>query len=131
MFVAENNIILEYNHPYVKTIIKDNSAPIIQVPEVDDGVRFMNVFMSSKGQDGVFLKFKNTEEFIAEYGTPNYELHGQPIYNAYAELKSRVASAYCMRVMPSDALIANLIVPGAAVAVPDINQGKIILFSSV
>ena len=29
MFVAENNIILEYNHPYVKTIIKDNSAPII------------------------------------------------------------------------------------------------------
>ena len=110
MFVAENNIILEYNHPYIKTVIKDNSAPIVQVPEVDDGVRFMNVFMSSKGQDGVFLKFKKVEDFIAEYGTPNYELHGQPIYNAYAELKSRVATAYCMRVMPSDALIANLIV---------------------
>lgn len=110
MFVAENNIILEYNHPYVKTIIKDNSAPIISVPEVDDGVRFMNVFMSAKGQDGVFLKFKNTEDFIKEYGRPNYELYGQPIYNAYAELKSRVATAYCMRVMPTDALIANLIV---------------------
>ena len=110
MFVAENNIILEYNHPYVKTIIKDNSAPIVSVPEVDDGVRFLNVFMSSKGQDGVFLKFKNTEDFIKEYGTPNYELHGQPIYNAYAELKSRVATAYCMRVMPTDALIANMIV---------------------
>ena len=110
MFVAENNIILEYNHPYIKTIIKDNSAPIVQLPEVDDGVRFMNVFMSSKGRDGEFLKFKTTEDFIAEYGTPNYELHGQPIYNAYAELKSRVATAYCMRVMPSDALISNLIV---------------------
>ena len=128
MFVAENNIILEYNHPYVKTIIKDNSAPIIQVPEVDDGVRFMNVFMSSKGQDGVFLKFKNTEEFIAEYGTPNYELHGQPIYNAYAELKSRVASAYCMRVMPSDALIANLIVlTKYKVDKSDVDNPKLIL----
>ena len=38
MFVAENNIILEYNHPYIKTVIKDNSAPIVQVQKADEGV---------------------------------------------------------------------------------------------
>ena len=109
MYVAEGNIILEYNHPYIKTVIYDNSAPTLEVPEVDDGVKFLNVIQSSKGQDGVFLKFKNTEEFIEEYGTPNYKLHGQPIYNAYAALKSREANIYCMRVMPNDALVANMI----------------------
>jgi hypothetical protein len=109
MYVAEGNIILEYNHPYIKTVIYDNSAPKLEVPEVDDGVKFLNVIQSSKGQDGVFLKFKNTEEFIEEYGVPNYKLHGQPIYNAYAALKSREANIYCMRVMPSDALVANMI----------------------
>ena len=110
MYVAEGNIILEYNHPYIKTVIYDNSAPVLEVPEVEDGVKFLSVIQSSKGQDGVFLKFRNTEEFIEEYGTPNFKLHGQPIYNAYAALRSRVATVYCMRVMPSDALIANLIV---------------------
>ena len=110
MYVAEGNIILEYNHPYIKTVIYDNSAPVLEVPEVEDGVKFLNVIQSSKGQDGVFLKFRNTEDFIEEYGTPNFKLHGQPIYNAYAALKSRVATVYCMRVMPNDALIANLIV---------------------
>ena len=109
MYVAEGNIILEYNHPYIKTVIYDNSAPTLEVPEVDDGVKFLNVIQSSKGQDGVFLKFKNTEDFIEEYGTPNYKLHGQPIYNAYAALKSREANIYCMRVMPNDALVANMI----------------------
>ena len=109
MYVAEGNIILEYNHPYIKTVIYDNSAPVLEVPEVDDGVKFLSVIQSSKGQDGVFLKFKNTEDFIEEYGNPNYKLHGQPIYNAYMALKSRVATVYCMRVMPNDALIANLI----------------------
>lgn len=110
MYVAEGNIILEHNHPYIKTVIYDDSAPKQEVPEVEDGVRFLNVIQSSKGQDGVFLKFTNTEDFIEEYGKPNYKLHGQPIYNAYATLRSRVGTVYCMRVMPDDALIANLIV---------------------
>lgn len=109
MYVAEGNINLDYKHPYIKTVIYDNSAPVLEVPEVEDGVKFLSVIQSSKGQDGVFLKFRNTEDFIEEYGTPNYKLHGQPIYNAYAALKSRVGCVYCMRVMPNDALIANII----------------------
>ena len=110
MYVAEGNIILEHNHPYIKTVIYDNSAPKVEVPEVDDGIRFLSVIQSAKGQDGVFLKFTNTEDFVEEYGVPNYKLHGQPYYNAYAALRSRFANVYCMRVMPDDALIANLIV---------------------
>ena len=54
MYVAEGNIILEHNHPYIKTVIYDNSAPKVEVPEVDDGVRFLSVIQSAKGQDGVF-----------------------------------------------------------------------------
>ena len=72
MYVAEGNIILEHNHPYIKTVIYDNSAPKVEVPEVDDGVRFLSVIQSAKGQDGVFLKFTNTEDFVEEYGVPNY-----------------------------------------------------------
>lgn len=103
-------ILLNYEHPHIKTVINDNTAVSEVLTEVTSGVRFLNVFTSKKGRDGVFLKFNDENAFIEEYGTPNFHQHGQPIYNALASLKTRNAECYCMRVMPEDAAYSNLLV---------------------
>lgn len=102
-------IVLEYEHPHLSTYINDNTAATISTVAADEGVKFINVFISKKGRDGVFLKFKDESSFLEEYGTPNFYQHGQPIYNAYAALKTRQAECYCMRVMPEDASYANIV----------------------
>lgn len=104
-----SQIILNYEHPHIKTVINDNTQTSSIYQTEDTGVRFLNVFSSKKGRDGVFLKFTDEASFIEEYGTPNFNLHGQPIYNALSSLKTREAECYCMRVMPEDAAYANLI----------------------
>ena len=102
-------IVLEYEHPHLSTYINDNTAVTTSATSASEGVKFINVFISKKGRDGVFLKFKDEESFIEEYGTPNFYQHGQPIYNAYAALKTRQAECYCMRVMPEDAAYGNIV----------------------
>lgn len=102
-------IVLEYEHPHLSTYINDNTATSISTAAASEGVKFINVFISKKGRDGVFLKFKDEASFIEEYGTPNFYQHGQPIYNAYASLKTRQAECYCMRVMPEDAAYGNVV----------------------
>lgn len=105
-----SQIVLNYEHPHIKTIINDNTYGREVSYEEATGVRFLNVFTSKKGRDGVFLRFNDENAFLEEYGTPNFNLHGQPIYNALASLKTREAECYCMRVMPSDAAYSNLLV---------------------
>lgn len=105
----KSQIILNYEHPHIKTVINDNTKVSSLYHPEDTGVRFLNVFSSKKGRDGVFLKFTDEASFLEEYGTPNFNLHGQPIYNALASLKTREAECYCMRVMPDDAAYANII----------------------
>ena len=105
-----SQIILNYEHPHIKTVINDNTFGREIHFEEPTGVRFLNVFTSKKGRDGVFLRFNDENAFLEEYGTPNFNLHGQPIYNALASLKTREAECYCMRVMPEDAAYSNLIV---------------------
>lgn len=102
-------IVLEYEHPHLRTIINDNTAVNTTAVTAPEGVKFINVFISKKGRDGVFIKFKDEQSFLEEYGTPNFYQHGQPIYNAYASLKSREAECYCMRVMPEDAAYGNVV----------------------
>ncbi len=103
-------ILLNYEHPHIKTVINDNTSGREINLETPTGVRFLNVFTSKKGRDGVFLRFNDENAFLEEYGTPNFYQHGQPIYNALASLKTRNAECYCMRVMPEDAAYSNLLV---------------------
>lgn len=103
-------IIPEYLVPHVQTYINDNTTFEDFAATPDEGTRLVCVFASSRGEDGVIKTFNNLNEYIAEYGKPNYNLYGQPGYMPYAALKSGKCKVYCERVMPSDAKYANLVV---------------------
>ena len=104
-------IVPEYLVPHVKTYINDNSSWIDPLPTNEvDGVRMLCVFASSKGEDGVLKKITSVSEYINEYGTPNYNLYGQPGYMPYAALSSGNARCFCMRVMPETATYSNIVI---------------------
>lgn len=107
----QGQIVPRFLHPHVETYINDNTifedwaslAP-------DDSVRMTFVIASDKGRDRTMLQFNNKTAAIEEFGIPNYEKHGQPIYNMYAALDSGNAVVNVMRIMPEDATFSNLIV---------------------
>ena len=107
---AIGQIIPKYTHPHSETYINDNTIFEEIVSEPESGVRFINVFTSSKGRDGVVLKKTKHTDFIEEYGNPNYKLFAQPGYMPYAALKTFQAECHCMRVMPDDASYSNAII---------------------
>ena len=106
-----SQIIPRYTVPHVQTYINDNSTvnDLVSQP-VEEGTRLLCVFASSKGEDGVLKTINNLGDFLDEYGTPNYALYGQPMYNAYAALSSGNAICHCMRVAPADASYSSLAV---------------------
>ena len=104
-------IIPEYLTPHVKTYINDNSViSSNETFQIENGVRLLTVFASSKGEDGVIKPMTNISDYLEEYGTPNFNLYGQPCYMPYAALSSGNAKCYCMRVMPQTATYANVVV---------------------
>jgi len=108
-------IIPSYLVPHVMTVINDNSTfTETTAVQSEDGVRLLCVFASSKGEDGVVKAITSAADYIEEYGTPNFNLYGQPCFMPYAALSSGNAKCYCMRVMPDDAAYANIIVSAYA-----------------
>ena len=103
-------IIPDYLHPSVQTIINDNTEFVEETSQPDLGIRSLFVFTSGKGRDGVLLEMANRTQFIEEFGKPDYSKYGQPIYMPYAFLSSGQTRAYCMRVMPDDASYANSVI---------------------
>lgn len=112
-------IVPQYQHPYTATYINDNTVfTDITAPAVN-GIRSIFVFASQKGRDGKLLKFSSITDFLEEYGNPNFKLFGQPNYMPYAALNTGVVEAFCMRVMPSDAAYANLVIIAKVKVVTD------------
>jgi hypothetical protein len=110
MYVNNKNNIPEYDHPFNVTLINDNSA-IPRKPQVaPDRVNYLCVFVGGKGRDNKLIKMTTKNEFIKEFGKPNMLKYGQPILNAYASIIDAYSHAYCMRVMPLDALYSNMLV---------------------
>lgn len=107
---SNGQIVPQYLHPHVATYINDNTIFQETTAVAEEGQSIICVFTSGKGRDGVLLSKKSIEEFVAEYGYPNYRTDGQPIYNAIAALSSGQVSVNCMRVMPEDAAYANIVV---------------------
>lgn len=107
---STTQIIPEFLHPHVKTYINDNTTFTEQVADTPSGVRFISVFTSGKGRDGVLLHQKNPLKYLEEYGRPNFNLYGQPGYMPYQALVSNQAEVWTMRVMPDDALYANVVI---------------------
>ena len=121
-----SQIIPEYLTPHVKTYINDNSTFLeTTATQSDDGVRLLCVFTSAKGEDGVVKPITSISDYLEEYGTPNYNLYGQPCYMPYAALSSGNAKCYCMRVMPETAPYANTVISAYVKVDTDAEGNKI------
>lgn len=107
----QGQIIPDYLHPHVATYINDNTIFEDEANTApDDSTRLISVIASSKGRDRQVMTFDNIAEALEEFGVPNYGLHGQPIYNMYAALRSGFAKVHVMRIMPDDATYANAVI---------------------
>mgnify|MGYP001168685913 CR=1 FL=1 len=100
-------IIPAWAHPHIETFINDNTVIEETYETPEEGVRGIYVFVSPKGRDNKIIPISNYNDFVKEFGKPNYKLHGQPVYMPLAALASGYAKAYCLRVMPEDAAYAN------------------------
>lgn len=123
-------IIPGYLHPHTMTIVNDNTDFTETVADTETGVRTISVFTSSKGRDGVVLKFNNPQKYIEEFGRPNFKLYGQPGYMPFQSLMTGFAESFCMRVMPEDATYSNIVIVAkvstlAEVAGPPVVPGAI------
>ena len=110
MYVNNKKSIPDYDHPFNVTIINDNSALEKKGTVLPERVNFLSVFVGGKGRDNKVLKMTSQQEFIKEFGKPNMQKYGQPILNAYTSIADAYSHAYCMRVMPLDALYSNMII---------------------
>lgn len=101
-------IIPEYLVPHVQTYINDNTQFVEEVPEASDSsIRFLCLFASDKGEPWTVKKMTHVNDFLAEYGTPNFDKYGQPNLMPYAMLSSGNASCWCMRVTDEKAANSN------------------------
>ena len=100
----------EYKQPHVATYINDNTKYTEDIVSVDNNVKFLSVFRSYMGPDNVIIKVKKLNDFINMYGESDFSKYGQPLLMPIAELTSGIASVHCMRIMPTDATYANVIV---------------------
>lgn len=104
-------IVPSYLVPHVMTVINDNTVfEDSAAMNPDNSPRLLSVFASPKGEDGVIKYMNSTTEFLAEYGTPNFSLYGQPCLMPYAALSSGNARVACLRIMAPDATYANIVV---------------------
>lgn len=113
-------IIPAYDVPHVMTVINDNSTvdPYVNVTVADPAVRFLCIFNSSKGPDGV-TTLRNTRDYIQTYGRPDMRKYGQASYMPYLLLSTGNAAVHCMRVTADNASFANVVVTAKIENVPE------------
>lgn len=104
-------IIPSYDVSHVMTVINDNSVvdTITDVVSTEPNVKFLCFFESAKGPDGV-RTLNSTKDYIKIYGRPNFKKYGQPCYMPYLLLSTGDAKVHCIRVIPSDAQFANIVI---------------------
>ena len=104
------NVVLQYPHPHIVVYVEDNSGYAETFLEEEAPVRMIQAGLFAQGRDNKLVYCASYDEFISEFGEPNYKLYGQPAYNVARALKTGYAGAYVIRVMPDDATFANAIV---------------------
>jgi hypothetical protein len=106
----QGQIIPEFLVPHEQVYINDNSIFLDEAsPQIVEGLRFLCVYSSAKGQDGVLKRYTSYTDWVEENGQPNFELYGQPNMMPYAVLNSGYGIVYGMRVMPANAAYSNLV----------------------
>ena len=107
-----DNVVLQYQHPYIATYLEDNTiyTDTDEVSVPTPSFNGIQVGFFGAGRDNVILYSTNTDMFIEEYGTPNYKLYGQAAYNVVAALNTNQCGMYTLRLLPDDATYANCVV---------------------
>lgn len=104
-----DNVVLQYAHPHVAVFVEDNTTYTETFLSADEPVTLLQCGVFASGRDNQLLYCETYDEFVNEFGTPNYNLYGQAGYNIVNALKTEYAAAYVMRVMPDDATYSNLV----------------------
>lgn len=100
-------LIPKWQHPHVETYVYDNTQIRENATsEVDDSLKTIHIFRSDKGVDNTLIKVTSKKQLEECFGKTNYKKYGQPIMMPYASVGNG-ATAWCMRLMPSDATFAN------------------------
>ena len=107
-----DNVVLQYQHPYIATYLEDNTiyTDTDEVSVPTPSFNGIQVGFFGAGRDNVILYSTNTNMFIEEYGTPNYKLYGQAAYNVVAALNTNQCGMYTLRLLPDDATYANCVI---------------------
>lgn len=107
-----DNVVLQYQHPYIATYLEDNTiyTDTDEVSVPTPSFNGIQVGFFGAGRDNVTLYSTNTDMFIEEYGTPNYKLYGQAAYNVVAALNTNQCGMYTLRLLPDDATYANCVI---------------------
>ena len=101
-------IVPKYANPHEETYINDNTRDPLPEEEVETvEYPYMAVFASSRGIDNKFIKITSSDDYERMYGETNFKRYGQPHLMPQAILSQVDTVAWCMRVMPDDALYAN------------------------
>ena len=105
------NVVLQYAHPCIAGIyVEDNTTYQETFLSAEEPVKLLQCGTFASGRDNQLLYCETYDQFINEFGKPNYNLYGQAGYNIANALKTGYAAAYVMRVMPDDATFANVVV---------------------
>ena len=105
-------IVPEWSFPNVQTVI-NNYTGINDTPApaaVDNNVKLIFPVVSSKGEDGTWIRFSSRKAAAEVLGESNFKVYGQPLMEALNVLDTGVADVWIMRVMPENATYSNAIV---------------------
>lgn len=104
------NVVLTYPHPHIVVFVEDNTEYIETFLTEEEPVKLIQCGAFATGRDNQLIYCEDYNQYVEEFGKPNFKLYGQPGYNLAAALKTGYASAYVIRVMPDDATYANVVV---------------------
>lgn len=104
------NVVLQYPQPHIVVYVEDNTVYQETFLAAEEPVKMIQCGVFQQGRDNQLIYCDTYDQFIAEFGEPNYKLYGQAGYNIARALKTQYAAAYVMRVMPDDATYANVVV---------------------
>lgn len=119
------NVVLTYPQPHVVVYVEDNTTYVETFLAAEEPVKMIQCGAFSQGRDNRLIYCETYDEFISEFGEPNYKYYGQAGYNVARALKTEYAAAYVMRVMPEDATHANVVVSAKYKVVDDDSTKKL------
>lgn len=102
-------IIPKHSYPTEETYVNDNTVVQNALTDTsDDGVSFLIVTSSPKGQDNVMQTIRGQQDFKDKIGLGPHSIYGQPLTTAYALASTGRCVLHMLRVADANACYANI-----------------------